>query len=866
MPRIHRSKYSMNSSCCFAMRNMCGCWCWSARWGRKRNFRHGCPSTGRDNEDPYDKYASLTRRQSNENGSSQSSQTRREHTGETGEDPYEQTGSIDLNKEIDEAERMSLGRLLTESGRHPQNEDGYQTNCHKGRIRGGNSVRRSASFDRVRRSSLLFGKGHCVESEESAVQQELEERLALYQMYGEQLAARRAAVSPTKSQYLADPHEPRLELLRSAVQRRRVTFKETPHVDLVTEGGEPPYQPLTRASIPTRRKQTNYSTRHVAACAVVLIVTLLQSGTEGKEVFGLFGTDSSWSEREDEPSICKDPNTYPDEAGICSSPNMCDLSRGSCSMPGDLSPLPPPPEGWHELHKDVVPVPKEPDVPALISVRPSTTPPPSSTYPSIPFCRSSGNASPSSQSRYSHFLHYYSAIGYLKSVEEVAARELHRFNGQSYLDYTGSGVYQASQIKERCKDLLSNAYGNAHSRNPSADLTDSRLKEARSIVLRFFNAPAEDFSTVFTSGATGALKMVGEDFPWTSSSKFFYLRVNHNSVLGIREYATHKKAEFRALYEQEIEDILTKREQEHKTKGAVLKAEDKLEKPYCLFAFPAKDNFCGKLYPLDWIQRVHKFGLSDDCEWRVLLDAAAYAPSHILDMQKWPADYTAISFYKMIGYPTGLGVLLLSNRDATLLNKVYWGGGSVVAATCDTRWCRKKENPSLRFEDGTVSFLAIAGIKYGFNKLFEIGMHQISLHVASLTLYMATELDSLRHLIGSPVVERYGDKKPNGGVIAFNILKSDGDYVNFGQVEMQSSDVGIHLRTGCFCNPGACQDYLGLTAADIEETSSTRESCSDPDSNQKRKVLGAVRVSVGYLSTFNDVDRFLQFVRQTYVM
>ena len=36
------------------------------------------------------------------------------------------------------------------------------------------------------------------------------------------------------------------------------------------------------------------------------------------------------------------------------------------------------------------------------------------------------------------------------------------------------------------------------------------------------------------SGATAAIKLVGEDFPFTADSSFFYLRINHNSVLGVR--------------------------------------------------------------------------------------------------------------------------------------------------------------------------------------------------------------------------------------------------------------------------------------------------------------------------------------------
>ena len=45
----------------------------------------------------------------------------------------------------------------------------------------------------------------------------------------------------------------------------------------------------------------------------------------------------------------------------------------------------------------------------------------------------------------------------------------------------------------------------------------------RERVLKFFNASPADYSVVFTSGATGALHTVGEVFPWSKNSKFYYL-------------------------------------------------------------------------------------------------------------------------------------------------------------------------------------------------------------------------------------------------------------------------------------------------------------------------------------------------------
>ena len=57
-------------------------------------------------------------------------------------------------------------------------------------------------------------------------------------------------------------------------------------------------------------------------------------------------------------------------------------------------------------------------------------------------------------------------------------------------------------------------------------------------VLEYFNASPKDYKCIFTSGASAALKLVGEAFPWSQKSCFMYTMENHNSVLGIREYPT----------------------------------------------------------------------------------------------------------------------------------------------------------------------------------------------------------------------------------------------------------------------------------------------------------------------------------------
>jgi molybdenum cofactor sulfurtransferase len=47
--------------------------------------------------------------------------------------------------------------------------------------------------------------------------------------------------------------------------------------------------------------------------------------------------------------------------------------------------------------------------------------------------------------------------------------------------------------------------------------------------------------------------------------------------------------------------------------------------------------------------------------WMVLIDAAKGCATLPPDLSEYPADFVVLSFYKLFGYPTGLGALLVRN-------------------------------------------------------------------------------------------------------------------------------------------------------------------------------------------------------------
>ena len=422
---------------------------------------------------------------------------------------------------------------------------------------------------------------------------------------------------------------------------------------------------------------------------------------------------------------------------------------------------------------------------------------------------------------------------------------------QVYLDYTGAGLFTQSQVRAHLNLLQREILGNPHSASLSSTRSTALVEGARRAVLAYFNG-ADDYTAIFTANATGALKLVGESYPFAPGGRLLLTFDNHNSVNGIREFATAKGATV---------DYVPLTVPELRVNRNVLDAEfpraDR-SRPN-LFAFPAQSNFSGVRHPLDFIDAAHDHG------WDVLLDAAAFVPTNPLDLGRVKPDFVSISFYKMFGYPTGVGCLLVRTASLSRLNRPWYAGGTVNFATVQGR-VHLLSPGEAGFEDGTLNFLSLPAVDIGLAHLTRVGVDVIHRRVACLTEWLLATLLSLRHSNGRHMVRIYGPASMymRGGTITFNCYDPDGHLIDYRRVEELANGQNISLRTGCFCNPGAGEAAEGLTEADM------REAAGAGAMNLPRfvqfmqyrggKSAGAIRASLGIASNARDVERFVQFI------
>lgn len=438
-------------------------------------------------------------------------------------------------------------------------------------------------------------------------------------------------------------------------------------------------------------------------------------------------------------------------------------------------------------------------------------------------------------------------------LDDVRAKDFKRLdnNGHTYLDFVGANIYPESLIREHQDFLLKDVYGNPHSANPTSSLATKHCDHARNYVKEYFNDADDDYDVVFTLNASGALKLIGEAYPFCPESTYVLLVDNHNSVNGIREFARCKNTNFKyapvkdktlQIDEEALEQILSDGQGKNK-----------------LFAYPAQSNFSGVKHSLDWIHKAQKNG------WDVLLDAAAYVPTNQLDLSKHKPEFVSISFYKIFGYPTGIGCLLVKKSILSKMERPWFAGGTIELASVrgDGHFFAEDEEG---YEDGTINFLNIPAVEMGLKFIKSIGIDNIQTRITSLADWVLKEILPLKHDNGVNLIELYGTEDLNnrGATLTFNICDQTGKTIFYEDVEEGANKLVISLRAGCFCNPGLSEIVGKFTEDVMRPVFECGEKVSYNEFVNSKKsdyVVGAIRASFGYVSNFKDAYTLVEFIK-----
>lgn len=514
-------------------------------------------------------------------------------------------------------------------------------------------------------------------------------------------------------------------------------------------------------------------------------------------------------------------------------------------------------------------------------------------------------------SDYDAFHRAYPHFAESAAIDELRARDFSRLSRNAvYLDYMGGGQYPESLVRAYAETLQNNVFGNTHSESTSSQLSEHYSQEARHAVLNFFDADPEEYLVVWTANATAGLKLVGESFPFTSESSLILPVDAHNSVQGIRAFAGRAGASVK--YVTCLEDGGYNLEEALRILDSLTES-SQLPQSRSLMALTGLSNLTNHKAPLqEIIPAAHARGV------HTILDAAALAPTTRISLKKTPVDAMVVSFYKMFGFPTGVGALIAKKRFLDLLERPWFAGGAVDLVQVPGVIATPAECISSRFEEGTINYLTLPAITAGIEVLSKY-IDLLPLRLSSLYHYLYHQLSMLQYPdTGTPVVQLLSGEPslpstapPHGYVLAFLILNRKGEMIPLSHVEVLAArkapgdlpavapafkatfkhprvtsshaprthpndpsyspsvttsklpdsttpERTIALRTGCACNPGGAAALLGIQSyMELVEPGATQRSLEVVVGRE----LGVVRVSLGWVSDWSDVVTFIRFVK-----
>ncbi|KAI4258636.1 MAG: hypothetical protein L6R42_004985 [Xanthoria sp. 1 TBL-2021] len=257
-----------------------------------------------------------------------------------------------------------------------------------------------------------------------------------------------------------------------------------------------------------------------------------------------------------------------------------------------------------------------------------------------------------------------------------------------------------------------------------------------------------------------------------------------------------------------------------------------------------------------------------------LLDAAAYVATAQLDLSDHEnaPDFTALSFYKIFGFPDLGALIVRKDVGHVLLKRQYFGGGTVdmVINGSDDVWHATKQGTLHEaLEDGTPAFHSIAALHCALDvhsRLYGC-MRNISQHAGHLAATLYNRMASLVHGNGAPVctiyknsASDYQNPRTQGPTIAFNLRTCRGTWIGKSEFERLATLNNIQLRTGGVCNPGGIASYLDLSPKEMRENYAEGLRCGNGIDEMNGKPTGIIRVSLGAMSNMKDIEACMSFV------
>ena len=338
----------------------------------------------------------------------------------------------------------------------------------------------------------------------------------------------------------------------------------------------------------------------------------------------------------------------------------------------------------------------------------------------------------------------------------------------------------------------------------SAKIT-KKFEDSRKNISDFVSSPSYE-NIIFTKSATEAINLVAhsftKDFIKDGDEILISYLEHHGNIVPwhlLQKYNNFKLVATKVnnYGELDYDDLL-----------------DKINSRTKLISLTHMSNVTGSITNFEKINNVRK-----KYNIPIMIDGCQYAPHHKLDIKELDPDFYVFSAHKLYG-PTGLGILYMKDKWLEHLNP-YQGGGSMIERVQISNTTYASGNQ--KFEAGTPPIVQAIGFSAAIDFLKSLNMKDVFSYETELHNYAMDKMNSINN------IKIYGKSKNKGSIISFNI-----EGLHFNDIAILLDKKNIAIRSGHHCAQPLMEYY---------------------------KIQGAARMSFGVYNNNNDVDYFIESLK-----
>ncbi|KAJ3070626.1 hypothetical protein HK102_006625, partial [Quaeritorhiza haematococci] len=354
------------------------------------------------------------------------------------------------------------------------------------------------------------------------------------------------------------------------------------------------------------------------------------------------------------------------------------------------------------------------------------------------------------------------------------------------------------------------------------------FEQARSGLLHFLNADAQEHICIFVKNTTEAINKLARRFPFTKERDVLITTAmeHHSDDLPWRACAPH--VVHIAVTPQGTLDM------------ADLDAKlSTFHDHVALVAITGASNVTGYLNPIHEIaEKVHAIGA------QIMVDCAQLVAHRKIDMKPLDhpqhLDYVAISGHKMYA-PFGTGALVGRKDTFSMGEPDMPGGGTVALVTPDNIWWAPAPD---RDEAGSPNTVGAVALLAAIRTLESIGMDVVASHESILTGYALSKLQTV------PGIRIFGDNNPSTSHTRVGAIPFILEGIHHHKIAaILGHEFGIGVRSGCFCAHPYLVHLLGVS--DEAKREMVHQRIVENDST---RIPGLIRCSFGLYNTTEDVN------------